>query len=89
LSAADVYRRPERFEEFLASCSCDYHGRSGLEARPYPQAELLRESARAARQVDAGNIARSMDNDSGRIATAIETARLDAVSRTLARLRQR
>ncbi|HXF16366.1 MAG TPA: multifunctional CCA addition/repair protein [Burkholderiales bacterium] len=89
LSAADVYRRPERFEEFLAACSCDYHGRSGLEARPYPQAELLRESARAARQVDAGNIARSMDNDSGRIAAAIETARLDAVSRTLARLRQR
>lgn len=89
LSAADVYRRPERFEELLAACSCDYHGRKGLEARPYPQAELLRESALAARQIDAGDIARNMGNEPNRIAAAVQTARLDAVTRTLARLRQR
>jgi len=89
LAAADVYRRPERFEELLAACSCDYHGRSGLETRPYPQADLLRAAAQAARAVDAGIIAQSVDGDPERIAAAIEAARLEAVSSALAQRRQR
>jgi len=89
LSAADVYRRPERFEELLAACSCDFHGRSGLESRPYPQADLLRAAAAAARKVDAGGIAQRIAGDPGRIAAAIEAARLDAVAETLALTRQR
>jgi tRNA nucleotidyltransferase (CCA-adding enzyme) len=89
LAAADVYRRPERFEELLATCSCDYHGRSGLETRAYPQADLLRAAAQAARAVHAGIIAQSVDGDPGRIAAAIEAARLEAVSSALAQGRQR
>jgi tRNA nucleotidyltransferase (CCA-adding enzyme) len=83
LSAADVYRRPARFEELLAVCSCDYHGRSGLETRPYPQADLLRAAAAAARAVDAGGIAQRVNGDPDRIAAAIEAARLEAVSKVL------
>ena len=89
VSAADVYRRPERFEELLAACSCDFHGRSGLESRAYPQAELLRAAAAAARKVDAGRIAQGITGDPGRIAAAIEAARLDAVAEALALARQR
>ena len=89
LAASDIYRRPARFEELLAACSCDYHGRSGLEARPYPQADLLRAAATAARAVDAGAIAQGMNGDPGRIAAAIEAARLDAVSSSLSGGRQR
>ena len=89
LSAADVYRKPDRFEELLAACSCDYRGRSGLETRPYPQADLLREVAAAARAVDAGGIAQRVNGEPGRIRAAIEAARLEAVSRTLSELRQR
>ena len=89
LSAADVYRKPDRFEELLAACSCDYRGRSGLETRPYPQADLLRAVAAAARAVDAGGIAQRVNGDPGRIRAAIEAARLEAVSRTLSELRQR
>jgi tRNA nucleotidyltransferase (CCA-adding enzyme) len=89
LSAADVYRRPARFEELLAACSCDYHGRSGLETRPYPQADLLRAAANAAREVDAGAIAQSLDGDPARIGAAIEAARLQAVSQVLVQRRQR
>ncbi|MEO8157383.1 MAG: multifunctional CCA addition/repair protein [Betaproteobacteria bacterium] len=89
LAAADIYRRPERFEELLAACSCDYHGRGGLEARPYPQADLLRAAARAARAVDAGGIARSVSNDPQQIAAAIEAARLAEVSKVLTQMRQR
>jgi len=89
LSAADVYRRPERFEELLAACICDYRGRGGLEARAYPQADLLRTAAAAARAVDAGSIAQRVGNDPGRIAAAIEAARLDAVTKALAQMRRR
>ena len=89
LSAADVYRKPDRFEELLAACSCDYHGRSGLETRAYPQADWLRVAAAAARAVDAGGIAQKEGGDPTRIAAAIEAARLDAVSRAVAELRQR
>jgi tRNA nucleotidyltransferase (CCA-adding enzyme) len=89
LAAADLYRRPERFEELLAACSCDYHGRGGFEARPYPQADLMRAAARAARAVDAGSIARGIGGDPGRIAAAIESARLASVSAALSELRQR
>jgi tRNA nucleotidyltransferase (CCA-adding enzyme) len=89
MAAADIYRKPARFEELLAACSCDYHGRTGLEDRPYPQADLLRAAAKAARAVDAGAIAQRISGDPGRIAAAIESARLEAVSDALAKWRQR
>jgi tRNA nucleotidyltransferase (CCA-adding enzyme) len=89
LSTADVYRKPDRFEELLAACSCDYRGRSGLETRPYPQADLLRAAAHAARDVDAGGIAKKSNGDPGRIRAAIEAARLEAVSKALSDWRQR
>lgn len=51
LQAFDVYRRPQRFEEFLAASEMDARGRLGLEKRAYPQADYLRNAAQAARQV--------------------------------------
>jgi tRNA nucleotidyltransferase (CCA-adding enzyme) len=47
----DIYRRPERFEQFLGTCEADARGRTGLENEPYPQAEYLRAAAQAARSV--------------------------------------
>ncbi|HVY05890.1 MAG TPA: multifunctional CCA addition/repair protein [Burkholderiales bacterium] len=88
LAAADIYRRPDRFEELLAVCLCDFRGREGFENRPYPQADLLREAAAAARDVDAGGIAR-VAGDPSRIASAIDAARLEAVADALTRFRQR
>jgi tRNA nucleotidyltransferase (CCA-adding enzyme) len=57
LQSVDAYRKPDRFEEFLQACECDFHGRPGYAERPYPQSELLRSSFIAARGVDAGAIA--------------------------------
>jgi len=48
IEAVDAMRRPERFQEFLLACEADARGRSGLEDRPYPQAELLRAALAAA-----------------------------------------
>src|SRR5262249_43507343 len=85
LAAVDVYRQPERFQPFVAACGCDSHGRAGREAARYPQADLLRDAATAARGVDAGAIARVIQ-DPARIPEAIEAARTEAIA---AALRQR
>ncbi|NIF17427.1 multifunctional CCA addition/repair protein [Pantoea sp. Cy-639] len=52
LQKFDVYRRPQRFEDFIAACEMDARGRLGLENRDYPQAQYLRGAAAAARAVD-------------------------------------
>lgn len=52
LQDCDVFRRPQRFEQLLLACEADARGRSGLEARPYPQAELLRRARAAAAAVN-------------------------------------
>jgi tRNA nucleotidyltransferase (CCA-adding enzyme) len=51
LQSFDVYRRPQRFEEFIAACEMDARGRKGLENRSYPQADYLRGAAAVARAV--------------------------------------
>lgn len=51
LQAFDVYRRPQRFEEFIVASEMDARGRHGPEQRAYPQADYLRGAAQAARQV--------------------------------------
>ncbi|WP_339489441.1 multifunctional CCA addition/repair protein [Pseudomonas sp. EL_65y_Pfl2_R95] len=43
LQRFDVYRRPQRFEEFITACEMDARGRDGFEQRDYPQASYLRE----------------------------------------------
>ncbi|MDU9390994.1 multifunctional CCA addition/repair protein [Pseudomonas sp. zfem002] len=51
LQRFDVYRRPQRFEEFIVACEMDARGRLGLEDRDYPQADFLRGAAETARKV--------------------------------------
>ncbi|WP_287028764.1 multifunctional CCA addition/repair protein [Pseudomonas sp. UBA6310] len=51
LQQFDIYRRPQRFEEFIAASEMDARGRLGLEQRDYPQADYLRGAADAARAV--------------------------------------
>lgn len=51
LQRFDVFRRPQRFAEFVAACEMDARGRRGLEQRDYPQAAYLLGAAAAARQV--------------------------------------
>jgi tRNA nucleotidyltransferase (CCA-adding enzyme) len=46
--ATDAFRRPERFAELLLVCESDARGRTGLEARPYPQAAYLQRARDAA-----------------------------------------
>jgi tRNA nucleotidyltransferase (CCA-adding enzyme) len=76
MQGVDAYRKPERFEEFLQACSCDFHGRPGYAEKPYPQAERLRVAFEAARSVDAGAIAAELIktiSDPTRLPGAINT----------------
>lgn len=57
LQAVDAYRKPEKFEEFLQACACDFHGRPGYAVKPYVQAERFQQAYVAAKSVDAGAIA--------------------------------
>jgi tRNA nucleotidyltransferase (CCA-adding enzyme) len=52
LEWTDALRRPDRFEQFLLACEADSRGRTGLENRPYPQADLLRKLLSAIRCID-------------------------------------
>lgn len=52
LESLDVFRRPQRLDDFLLACEADARGRLGFEESPYPQADIFRQSFEAARQVD-------------------------------------
>ena len=74
----DLFRRPERFEQMLIACEADYRGRTGYQDRPYPQADLLRRLASAARAVDAGAVAGGCD-DRALIPQRLRAARISAI----------
>ena len=48
----DVWRKPQRFLEFLTVCMADSRGRTGFEQRAYPQKEYLWQLYQTAQQVD-------------------------------------
>ncbi|WP_405054192.1 multifunctional CCA addition/repair protein [Thalassotalea psychrophila] len=47
----DVWRKPDDFELFLLSCEADSSGRLGQENSDYPQANYLRETFKACKQI--------------------------------------
>ncbi len=53
LEGTDALRRPARFEDFLLACEADSRGRTGFEARPYPQRPWMLAVRAAAAAVDA------------------------------------
>ena len=81
LENTDAFRRADRFEHFLQACVADFHGRPGWETRPFPQAERLHLALTAARQIDAGALARQVAPEA--IPDTIRQARLQAIRQAL------
>ena len=75
----DLFRRPQRFEQMLLACEADFRGRTGFETRDYPQADLLRRCAAAARALNVGAIAAAAASPA-QIPECIRRARLAAIS---------
>ena len=82
LENVDALRRPQRFEQILEACACDFHGRLGWEDKPIPAPDLFLRALAAARSVDAAAIARH--SEPSRIRERVHSARVAAVKETLA-----
>ncbi|MEA9978928.1 multifunctional CCA addition/repair protein [Pseudomonas sp. 10B1] len=78
LQSFDIYRRPQRFEEFIAACEMDARGRLGFELRNYPQADYLRGAANAARGVPVQPL-REHGFEGPQLGEALKRERLNAV----------
>lgn len=78
LQDTDAFRQPERFKEFLRACESDSRGRTGFENKPFPHADKLLKVLQAAMSVDAGAIAKRLDEPS-MIKAAVYEARVEAV----------
>jgi len=79
LEALDAFRNRAMLDEFLVACEADARGRTGLESRPYPQAEVFRNALTAAAAISAQDVAR--DGLSGpAIGEAIRSTRIAAIS---------
>ncbi len=78
LERVDAFRRPERFGDFLLACECDFRGRPGYEAKPFPAPDYLRQALAAAQTIDAAAVARRADP--AHIRAAIFQARAEAVA---------
>ena len=74
----DAFRRPERFEQFLQACECDFRGRPGYAEKPYPAPDYLRAALAVARAVDAGAAARQAGP--ARARSAVFEARTQALA---------
>jgi len=80
LEALDVFRRPERLEQFLLACEADFRGRPGYEQRAYPQADRFRRAVEAAKTVDTAGIAAAAAGGAGAdIGEKIRRARIQAI----------
>ncbi len=82
----DVLRQPQRLEEFLLACEADIRGRTGLEDRPYPQADLLRAAAQAARAVNAQALA-GQGLHGPALGERLHALRIDAVAQVCAQFK--
>ncbi len=88
LERLDVLRRPQRLDDLIAACECDWRGRLGFGERAWPQAERLRLAAQAMRAVDAGAIAAAHAGSTAGLREAIHAARVAAVAAAIAAARR-
>jgi tRNA nucleotidyltransferase (CCA-adding enzyme) len=80
---ADAWRRPERFEQMLLVCKCDFLGRKRFNQRPYPQYEAWQTLLTKLNRVDIKAIVRSGLKGSA-IKQAVQEKRLSIIAEYLA-----
>ena len=82
LEKMDVFRRTERFDQFLIACEADAKGRTGKENDDYPQAEYFKSLQLAASTVDTKSLVEEgMKGE--QIAQALREKRLNAIRKAL------
>jgi tRNA nucleotidyltransferase (CCA-adding enzyme) len=82
LSEIGTLRDAEVLEDFIAACEADAKGRTGLEDRPYPQGNILRQAFDLAAAVTADQVSdRSLEGKA--FGDALNALRVDAIRRGL------
>ncbi|MGZ8955903.1 MAG: multifunctional CCA addition/repair protein [Methylovulum sp.] len=82
LVALGVFKEGNCFPEFLLACEADAKGRTGLENRPYPQAEFLTAVAKSVQFLDISSVLNS-DLKGSQIGEAIRRLRIQVVAETV------
>ena len=78
----DVFRKPDRFQQFLTACTADARGRSGKEQSDYPQADFFREAFSQIQQVNRDSVVQT-DLTGKALGEAIHQARVDSLKQWL------
>lgn len=78
LQAVFAFKSENRLEDFILACEADARGRTGFENRDYPQANYLRQAAKAAMNIDVSS-ALHPEVKGADIGVAIRKLRIDAV----------
>lgn len=78
IESADLIRRPQRLEGFIAACEADYRGRKGREDRPYPQGDLLRDALAAVLSIRARDLETAASGPE--VGKALRRARIEAIA---------
>jgi tRNA nucleotidyltransferase (CCA-adding enzyme) len=84
--ATDAFRRQERFDELLITCEADARGRTGLEEKAYPEADILRAALTAACNIDKTAIHESGVSGPA-FGDALRATRLSAIESMLTKIR--
>lgn len=79
LTNLGAHKQTNILGDFLLACEADAKGRTGLENKPYPQAEMFRQAAKALVSVDTTAIINS-NLQGARIGEAIRELRIKAVA---------
>ncbi len=82
-TAADMFRKPLRFEKMLDACLADLRGRLQFENAPYPQAEFLADLAQQLRALDHAPL-REAGLEGKALGDAIKRERLALIARVQA-----
>ncbi|WP_439295054.1 multifunctional CCA addition/repair protein [Lonepinella sp. BR2882] len=82
----DVWRKPQRFLEFLTVCVADSRGRTGFELREYPQKDYLWQLYQTALQVDVQQVIND-GFEKQRIRDELTARRILAVKQKIAEIR--
>lgn len=79
LNTLGVFKQHNQFPEFLLACEADAKGRTGLENKPYPQADYLLTAAKVAASVDTSDLIKG-DLQGAEIGVAIRRLRIQAIT---------
>lgn len=82
LERVDAYRRPERFQQLMSLCACDYRAFPGT-ASLYPKQRLLDTALQAARGVDRATLVAVDADDPAAAEQTVLEARAAAIARAL------